>query len=54
MATAEITNERAGATQTKYIELPKWQQFDDTTYQCRVLLCPEEDGGGVGSEFAHF
>lgn len=29
----------------EYIKAPGWQPLDENTYECRVLLCPEQDGG---------
>ena len=29
----------------QYIESPQWKRLDENAYECRVLLCPEEDGG---------
>ena len=45
MATVEPLNEeRQGATQTAY-PVTNWQEFDEDTIECRVLICPECDGG---------
>lgn len=37
--------ERRGAYISEFIEAPEWKEFDESAYECRVLLCPEEDGG---------
>jgi predicted RNase H-like HicB family nuclease len=29
----------------QYIEAPGWEPLDENTHECRVLLCPEEEGG---------
>ncbi len=44
MTPTEMVEERKGAL-TTYIESPEWHEFNENTYQCRVLLCPEEGGG---------
>ncbi len=33
------------AARQQYIETPDWREFSPDTYECRVLLCAEEDGG---------
>jgi len=33
------------AAPQQYIEAPAWKRLDENTYECRVLLCPEHDGG---------
>jgi predicted RNase H-like HicB family nuclease len=33
------------APRQQYIEAPVWEELPKNTYECRVLLCPEEDGG---------
>jgi len=33
------------ATPQQYIEGPEWKPLAENTYECRVLLCPEEGGG---------
>jgi predicted RNase H-like HicB family nuclease len=44
MTILEETPYRTAAPQ-QYIEAPAWQSLDENTYECRVLLCPEEEGG---------
>jgi antitoxin HicB len=44
MATVETQFERLGSTIT-LDDSPEWHFFTDSTYQCRVLLCPDENGG---------
>src|SRR4030042_2494628 len=36
--------ERQGASHQLF-ECPEWTKFENRTYECRVLLCPEPDGG---------
>jgi len=43
MTPPQLIEEREGGA-CKYIESPNWQ-FRERAYQCRVFLCPEEDGG---------
>jgi predicted RNase H-like HicB family nuclease len=47
MKTEEMVRERKGALYTTYLfdDVRKWQHFVDKTFECRVLLCPEESGG---------
>lgn len=46
MNTEEIAQERKGALYTYlFDDVRKWQSFGDRTFECRVLLCPEESGG---------
>ena len=33
------------AAPQQYIEAPAWEPLAENTYECRVLLCPEKDGG---------
>lgn len=33
------------AARQQYIEATAWEPLAESTYECRVLLCPEEDGG---------
>lgn len=42
MSTADIINEREGSTLMS--TNPAWQHLSNS-YQCRVRLCPEEEGG---------
>jgi len=35
---------RTGPPQ-QYIDAPGWKSLAENTYECRVLLCPEVDGG---------
>jgi predicted RNase H-like HicB family nuclease len=44
MATVEDLDERRGAEDT-HVDPVTWHVFDTTTYECRVLLCPETNGG---------
>jgi antitoxin HicB len=41
-----MIEEREGGLCT-YLDLPpgQWRKFDSHTYECRVLLCPEDVGG---------
>ena len=46
MKTEEVLLERKGALYTYlFDDMRKWQTFGDRTFQCRVLLCPDELGG---------
>ncbi len=44
MATIEEIDVRRGDP-LSYLEIPAWTRFDETTFECRVLICPEETGG---------
>ncbi len=33
------------AAHQQYIEATCWEQLNENTHECRVLLCPEEEGG---------
>ena len=46
MKTEELVPERKGALYTYlFDDVGKWHGFADKTFECRVLLCPEESGG---------
>lgn len=46
MSILEATDkERRGAAISEFIEAPEWKEFDKSAYECRVLLCPEDNGG---------
>jgi len=47
MKTEEMVEERKGSLYTYlFNDIGKWQlSFADKTFECRVLLCPEESGG---------
>jgi predicted RNase H-like HicB family nuclease len=40
----ELVLERRGAPH-QLIDCPEWLAFEDRTYECRVLICPEIGGG---------
>ncbi len=43
---ADLTEGRLGARALIFrAEDTDWKEFQDGTYECRVLLCPESDGG---------
>ena len=41
--TAELIEQREG-TRSEVVEKAVWKKFDHT-YECPVLICPEEEGG---------
>lgn len=44
MTPTGMIEERGGVPST-YIHASNWREFAGQTYECRVLLCPETDGG---------
>ena len=40
-----LIEQRKGAGETNILGLGVWEQCTDGAYVCRVLLCPEEEGG---------
>lgn len=46
MTPPQMIEEREGGLCT-YLDTPPWRHFEegDRTYECRVLLCPEDAGG---------
>jgi len=40
----EVIPDRFGSPNLK-LDAISWEKMGDNTYECRVLLCPEEEGG---------
>jgi len=41
---SDLVLERLGASY-RLFDCPEWTKFKSRTYECRVLLCPEPEGG---------
>lgn len=45
MVTADLVEERQGSDRLTFAEIFRLEWFSGSTYECRAVVCPEQDGG---------